>query len=87
MWKGVIKCAGKLNANFRWKIGDGGSISFMVDTRFKDKKLVEVIERINELDYVVKLSQVLNEDGEWDFSALRTVLPHDIKTELENSGI
>lgn len=68
MWKGVVKCADKLNSCFRWQVGDSSSITFLLDRWYKDRRLFEDLGIVDKRDYEIRLNQVLHEDGEWDFS-------------------
>lgn len=42
---------------------------------------------VDERDLNITLSQVLNMNGYWDFSVLRTTVPHDLIDELNSAHI
>lgn len=86
-WKGILRCTEIIKPFFRWRIGDGNSISFWYDNWLGSGRICERIEYIDPLENQLRLVNVLQQDGYLSVHELNTVIPSNLAAELETKAI
>lgn len=69
-------------------IGNGLKISFWFDTWLGTENLADQLDlEIHPDDFHVRLGEILDSEGNWNFDSLHTVIPENVKRWLQISGL
>ncbi|KAK4482042.1 hypothetical protein RD792_012965 [Penstemon davidsonii] len=78
-WKGVVRSLKELNLCIRWRLGNGKNISVWDDLWVGEEPIgTKMAGHICEEEKNLRVSNLINPNGVWDKSRLRTHIPADI---------
>ena len=86
-WKGICRNFEKVKDGFGWNVGNGRMVYLWFDIWVGREPICLLVENIYPDELLWSVADIIDDNGEWNFSRLHTQLPMDILNRITATPI